>query len=85
MAYNSHSGGGHRGPSSKVSSILHSRCIVDLFLFFFTPDILQTIARETNRYGNEDWVMESKQFYTTDNSDSESSDDDGHKKEFLCK
>ena len=49
-----------------------------LFLFFFTPDILQTIARETNRYGNEDWVMESKQYHTTDNSDSESSDDWEH-------
>jgi len=83
MAYNSHAGGGRRGPSSKVSRVLHSRCIVDLFLFFFTPDILQTIARETNRYGNEDWVMESKQFHTTNNSDSESSDDEGHKKRVL--
>ena len=44
-----------------------------------TPDILWTIARETNRYRNEDWVMESKQFYTTNNSDSECSDNEGRK------
>lgn len=79
FAYNSHVGGERRGPSSKVSRVLHSRCIVDLFLFFLTPDILWTIARETNRYRNEDWVMESKQFHTTNNSDSECSDNEGCK------
>ena len=37
MAYNSYSGGGLRCPSSKVSSILHSRCIVDLFCSSLLP------------------------------------------------
>jgi hypothetical protein len=28
----------------------------DLFIFFFPISFLETIARETNRYGNKDWV-----------------------------
>ena len=50
------------GPSTKVMDAINNKDddnmkrLVKLFQFYFTSQLLTTIARETNRYGNEDWV-----------------------------
>ena len=54
--YTGPSGGGHVGPTSPVKRACAERSLIKLFLLFFTDTILNMIARETNRYGNEDWV-----------------------------
>ncbi|CAJ1954086.1 unnamed protein product [Cylindrotheca closterium] len=56
IALNSSAGGGRRGPNMGMWNLLRQESLVDLFLNFFKKTFLQIIARETNRYGNEDWV-----------------------------
>jgi hypothetical protein len=48
--------GGHHGPSLAAKTACESQSLADLFIFFFTIQFLETIARETNRYSNKDWV-----------------------------
>jgi hypothetical protein len=52
----SFAGGGHHGPSLASKTVCESQSLSDLFVFFFPIQFLEHIARETNRYGNEDWV-----------------------------
>ena len=47
-------GGPPYGPTTQVQN--HCGSLVSLFLFFILMMLLQTIARETNHYGNEEWV-----------------------------
>ena len=60
--FTSSEGGPLGGPSSKVLDAIsnsnhdNSTKLANLFLFYFQKDLLSTIASETNRYGNEDWV-----------------------------
>ncbi|EJK64049.1 hypothetical protein THAOC_15253 [Thalassiosira oceanica] len=54
--YTGASGGGQLGPTSQVKTVCAERNLAALFCLFFTDPILDLIARETNRYGNEDWV-----------------------------
>lgn len=49
-------GGGHQGPSLAAKTLCEKKSLVDLFIFCFPIPFLETIAYETNRYGNEDWV-----------------------------
>ncbi|KAL7547323.1 hypothetical protein ACHAWF_015821 [Thalassiosira exigua] len=58
MQYTGPSGGGIAGPTSSVTNVCRNRVLSDLFMFFFTVEILQYIADETNRYGNEQWVRQ---------------------------
>ncbi len=51
-----HAGGGRHGPSLSARTCCEKKSLADLFMFFFPLPLVQTIARETNRYGNEDWV-----------------------------
>jgi len=55
-SYTGPAGGGEVGPSYPVRRACAHRDLGDLFLFYFPITILQWIAKETNRYGNEDWV-----------------------------
>jgi hypothetical protein len=52
----SFAGGGHHGPSLAAKTVCENKSLADLFIFFFSIQFLETIARETDRYGNEDWV-----------------------------
>jgi hypothetical protein len=52
----SFAGGGHHGPSLAAKTVCEAQSLGKLFLFFFPIQFLEIIARETNRYGNEDWV-----------------------------
>jgi len=56
MSYHGPSGGGQVGPTSALTQACATRDLADLFSFYFTNDMLDTIATETNRYGNGDWV-----------------------------
>mmetsp|Transcript_28371 Transcript_28371/g.67599 ORF Transcript_28371/g.67599 Transcript_28371/m.67599 type:complete len:1231 (+) Transcript_28371:374-4066(+) len=51
--YHGYGGGGVAGPSSAVTTACNNRELADLFMFFITMEMLETIAKETNRYGNE--------------------------------
>ena len=61
-SFTSSEGGPVGGPSTKVMDAINNTGddkrdkLVKLFQFFFTSKLLSNIARETNRYGNEDWV-----------------------------
>ena len=55
-SYSGPQGGGQAGPSSAVTSACSSRNLSDLFMFFFTPELLNDLAEETNRYGSINWV-----------------------------
>jgi hypothetical protein len=47
-----YAGGGRHGPSLAARTCCEAQSLADLFLFFFPLPLLQTIAQETNRYGN---------------------------------
>jgi hypothetical protein len=49
-------GGGEHGPSQAAKSCCLVQSLGSLFIFFFPVRFLETIAQETNRYGNEEWV-----------------------------
>jgi hypothetical protein len=66
-------GGGHHGPSLAAKTVCEKKSLVDLFIFFFSIPFLETIARETNRYGNKDWVSPGTGF----DDDDSLSDGDG--------
>ena len=54
--YEGSTGGGDHGPSSSMKSILTKRCLISLFLFFWSIATLTKIAEATNKYGNVDFV-----------------------------
>jgi hypothetical protein len=74
--YEGSAGGGSYGPTSEV--VRAATLLVTLFLFFFPMSLLEIIARETNRYGNEDWVrgIISGGYKSADGSSGRSDDDD---------
>jgi hypothetical protein len=49
-------GGGEHGPSHAAKSCCLVQSPASLFIFFFPVWFLETIAQETNRYHNGDWV-----------------------------
>ncbi|KAL7549480.1 hypothetical protein ACHAWF_012747 [Thalassiosira exigua] len=65
------------GPTNSVTSVCQGRDLSDLFLYFFTMEILQRIVDETNRYGNAQWVHPlgadewCSQYYDSGDKDSE--------------
>jgi hypothetical protein len=69
-------GGGLEGPTIAAKTVCESQSLVDLFVFFFPIQFLDTIAQETNRYANEDWVRSVKQNSTTQADDDNNSDGD---------
>lgn len=56
MSYTGPAGGGEVGPTSAVTRACANRDLYELWNFFITDDMLEDIARETNRYGNGEWV-----------------------------
>ncbi len=54
--YKSSSGGGVRGPTNEITSVCKDRNLANLFLFFFTDKMLESMATEMNEYGNKEWV-----------------------------
>jgi hypothetical protein len=74
----SFAGGGKHGPSLAAKTVCEGHSLVNLFLFFFPLQFLQTIARETNRYGNEDWVRPASRSSTNaDDDDNSGNENDG--------
>ena len=73
----SFAGGGHYGPSLAAKTACESQSLADLFIFFFPNQFLETIARETNRYGNEDWVRPVAPTRSSDDDDDDDSISDG--------
>ena len=53
-----------------------SQSLADLFVFCFPIQFLKTIARETNRYGNEDWVRHVPPTRSSDDDDDSITDGD---------
>mmetsp|Transcript_15413 Transcript_15413/g.19813 ORF Transcript_15413/g.19813 Transcript_15413/m.19813 type:complete len:151 (+) Transcript_15413:335-787(+) len=49
-------GGGRHGPSSSALTACKNRSLSELFLYFQPVKVLEDIAKQTNKYGNEDWV-----------------------------
>jgi hypothetical protein len=66
-------GGGKYGPSQAAKTCCRAQSLVNLFLFFFPTPFIETIARETNRCGNEDWVR--PVLCSNENNDSSSEKD----------
>jgi hypothetical protein len=56
LEYTGANGGGVCGPSNSVTGACNNRNLADLFLFFFTDEMLQMVADEVNRYGNGTFV-----------------------------
>ena len=56
LAYTGANGGGVCGPSSTVTEACNNRNLADLFLYFFTDEMLKMVADEMNRYGNGTFV-----------------------------
>ena len=53
---NSCAGGGRMGPTNHASTACFHRKLIDLFLLFWPTTLLEIMARQTNKCGNEDWV-----------------------------
>ena len=53
---NSYSGGAAVGPTNHAKTACEDRDLAKLFMSFWPVVLLQNIAKQTNKYGNEDWV-----------------------------
>jgi hypothetical protein len=68
-------GGGKHGPTLASKTVCEGHSLVNLFLFFFPLQFLQTIACETNRYGNKGWVCPASCSSTNADDDDSSGDE----------
>jgi hypothetical protein len=74
MAYESSQGGAPHGPSTKPKSVFENGSLAELFFLLFPLSLVNTIAKQMQQYGIEDWVHpeeSTQRNITDDNSNDE--------------
>jgi hypothetical protein len=86
ISYDNSEGGAPHGPSAKAKTVCENGCLAELFLLFFPLNLVETIARQTQQCGVEDWVrpVEPADSQTDDNSSGDESNLESDNKDCAC-